>query len=47
MNTILFPDDSQNNIEDIIEVETPEYSCGDPKGYFLVENAFSELQDEY
>lgn len=47
MNTILFPDDNQNNIEDIIEVETPEHSCGDPKGYFLVENAFSELVDEY
>ena len=47
MNTILFPEDKQEAIEDIIQIETPGHSCGDPKGYFLVDNAFSELQDEY
>lgn len=47
MNTILFPEDKQEIIEDIIQIETPGHSCGDPKGYFLVDNLFSELSDEY
>ena len=47
MKTILFPEDKQESIEDIVEVEVPEHSCGDPKGYFLVDNALSELADEY